>query len=182
MDIRLSKTLAFALRHKPWVYELELDDEGWVSVPQLLAALREERPAWRDLNEADLQDVVQHSSKQRYEIRDGLIRALYGHSQVNSVRKQPAAPPEELFHGTSEDVLEIIEHDGLKPMSRQYVHLSVDLKMAQLVAQRKSGKIVILKVDAGLAYRNGIAFYKGNDKVWLADSVPPVYLNLNNHA
>ena len=25
----LSKTISHALRHEPWLYELELDDEGW---------------------------------------------------------------------------------------------------------------------------------------------------------
>ncbi len=29
---RLSKTLAHALRHAPWIYELELDEAGWTDV------------------------------------------------------------------------------------------------------------------------------------------------------
>jgi len=30
--VRLSKTVAHALRHEPWLYELELDEEGWTPV------------------------------------------------------------------------------------------------------------------------------------------------------
>ena len=46
---RLSRTLAHALRHEPWIYELEVDDEGWAPLPQLLRALRRKRDAWREL-------------------------------------------------------------------------------------------------------------------------------------
>jgi putative RNA 2'-phosphotransferase len=28
----LSEVFSHALRHEPWLYELELDDEGWASL------------------------------------------------------------------------------------------------------------------------------------------------------
>ncbi|WP_032078032.1 RNA 2'-phosphotransferase [Clostridium drakei] len=40
---QLSKEISYALRHAPWEYELELDEEGWVSVEQLLIALKENK-------------------------------------------------------------------------------------------------------------------------------------------
>lgn len=44
MDItKLSKEVSYALRHAPWEYELELDDEGWVSIEQILIALRRDK-------------------------------------------------------------------------------------------------------------------------------------------
>ncbi|SEE47265.1 RNA 2'-phosphotransferase [Jiangella alba] len=39
--IDLTREISHALRHEPWLYELELDDEGWVPVDQILAGLRE---------------------------------------------------------------------------------------------------------------------------------------------
>ena len=33
--IELSKEISYALRHAPWEYELEMDEEGWVSVEQV---------------------------------------------------------------------------------------------------------------------------------------------------
>lgn len=36
----LSRVVSHALRHEPWLYELELDDAGWVSVDELLTAAR----------------------------------------------------------------------------------------------------------------------------------------------
>ena len=38
----LSKEVSYALRHAPWEYELEMDEEGWVSVEQLVDALNKE--------------------------------------------------------------------------------------------------------------------------------------------
>lgn len=42
-DVDLSRAVSHALRHEPWLYELELDDEGWVPVDQVLAAVVGER-------------------------------------------------------------------------------------------------------------------------------------------
>ena len=33
---RLSKEISYALRHAPWEYELEMDEEGLVPIAQLL--------------------------------------------------------------------------------------------------------------------------------------------------
>ena len=35
----LSKEISYALRHAPWEYELEMNEEGWVPVEQLLDAI-----------------------------------------------------------------------------------------------------------------------------------------------
>jgi putative RNA 2'-phosphotransferase len=97
---RLSKTVSHALRHQPWLYELEPDSEGWVSVEDLLEALRE-RKAWRNLAAADIAAMVEGSDKRRFEMRDGRIRALYGHSIPGKLSREPARPPAVLYHGTS---------------------------------------------------------------------------------
>jgi putative RNA 2'-phosphotransferase len=70
----------------------------------------------------------------------------------------------------------VIRVEGLKPMRRQYVHLSVDQDTAHQVGRRKRGKTVVVTVTAGRAYGEGVTFYKGNDIVWLADHIPPQYI------
>lgn len=53
----LSKEISYALRHAPWDYELEIDEEGWVSIRQFLEAFRwEER--WKDICESDLLKMI----------------------------------------------------------------------------------------------------------------------------
>lgn len=60
---RLSRTLAHALRHAPWLYELEVDGEGWAPLEQLLRALRRKRATWRDLDRRDLREMMRRSDR-----------------------------------------------------------------------------------------------------------------------
>lgn len=172
----LSKTLSHALRHEPWLYELELDDEGWAPLDAVLGALRAERAEWRDLSRADVERMIESSSKRRHEIMGDHIRALYGHSVPGKLRRERRTPPAVLYHGTSVEAAKTIAHDGLKPMSRQYVHLSVDKETAEQVGLRKDANPIILMIDAATANADGIVFYAGNDKVWLADFVPASFI------
>ena len=173
---KLSRTVALALRHKPLLFELELDGEGWVRVESLLSALREERREWAELVEGDLHEMIARASKQRYDMRDGKIRALYGHSLKNRLAKEPGQPPEVLYHGTPQSAIPTIRSEGLKPMSRQYVHLSADRETAVEVGRRRDPDAALLVVRAGEAHRNGVTFYRGNEIVWLADHVPPQFI------
>lgn len=174
---QLSKTLSHVLRHAPWLYELELDDEGWVPVDEVLAALRV-RSQWADLTEDDLAEMIEQSDKRRFEMRGGRIRALYGHSVPGKLKKTPAVPPDVLFHGTSPRVVEKITSTGLKPMRRQFVHLSIDEPTALEVGRRKDRTPVILRIRAREAHEVGVSFYEGNERVWLADSVPPEFIEV----
>ncbi len=174
---RLSKKISHALRHAPWVYEIELDDDGWVDAALLLSAIRESAPRWRGLSEDHLAAVMRSSSKQRYELADGRIRALYGHSVPLKLRREPATPPIHLFHGTSPAAAALIRESGLLPMRRQFVHLSMDRETAIAVGSRKAPRPIILIVRAEQASAAGVPFYLGNDKVWLADTVPPAFID-----
>ncbi|NLX09681.1 MAG: RNA 2'-phosphotransferase [Chloroflexi bacterium] len=173
---RLSKTIARALRHAPEQFGLELDAEGWTPVEDLLAALRGRNPAWAHLTEDDLHQMMASATKQRYELCEGRIRALYGHSVSERVEKEAVEPPAFLYHGTSPHAAELILQDGLRPMRRQFVHLSTDEATARMVGQRKAPQPVILKIQAGEAHRAGVAFYHGNEDIWLADSIPPQFI------
>lgn len=172
----ISRAVSHALRHEPWLYELELDDEGWVPVEELLSALRAEKPEWSAVSEDDLAEMIARSDKKRHELRDGKIRALYGHSVPDKLSKQLAEPPAILYHGTSPETAQRIKADGLRPMSRQYVHMSVDEATAEQVGRRKAQMPVLLMVKAAQAHAAGIAFYRGNDQVWLADFVPATFI------
>ena len=93
----LSKEISYALRHAPWEYELEMDEEGWVPVEQLLDALRKEEK-WRTVSENDLVVMIQKSEKKRHEICNGKIKAYYGHSIPMRIAKEEKVPPEILYH------------------------------------------------------------------------------------
>lgn len=177
--LQLSKEISYALRHAPWEYELELDNNGWVSVKQLLIALKE-NSKWESVTIGDLEHIIESSDKKRHELVNGRIRALYGHSVPMKILKESAEPPVLLFHGTARRFLESIENKGLLPKGRQYVHLSNDIETALQVGKRRDVKPVILEIDAKKACNEGVKFYLGNDKVWLTDNIPSKYIKVTS--
>ena len=176
----MSKEVSYALRHAPWEYELELDEESFVPIEQLLSAFNETGHYNKKITIEDLYEMIKAGEKVRHEIVGNKIRALYGHSVSNRIKKEEAAPPDILYHGTAHKALAKILESGLKPMCRQYVHLSVDVETATNVGKRRDDEPVILIVDAKRASEDGVKFYIGNDKVWLADEVGPKYLTAKN--
>jgi putative RNA 2'-phosphotransferase len=176
---KVSKVVAHALRHEPWLYELELDEAGWVPVSDLLGALHERGSSWEYLGPQDLIDMIGASAKRRYEIDGDRIRALYGHSLPGRLEKVAAEPPGVLFHGTSPRAWQTIRIEGMAPMRRQYVHLSVDVDMAVQVGRRKARPPIVIRVRAGEAADRGVRFYRGNELVWLADTIPARFLELD---
>ena len=176
---RLSRVVSHALRHEPWLYELELDDEGWAPVDVLLAALREQGPHWSCVDRDELAEMIRTSAKRRHELDGDRIRALYGHSVPGRLVKVESDPPTLLHHGTSPQAWAEIQRVGLLPMRRQFVHLSVDVATAQQVGRRKSAAPVILTVRAAEASEAGTRFFFGNDVVWLADHVPARFLSVD---
>ena len=142
---------------------------------QLLNALHKEKK-WRNVSENDLVLMIQKSEKKRHEISNGKIKAHYGHSIPMKIEKAEKVPPKVLYHGTARRFLDSIKEKGLLPKGRQYVHLSQDVETAYSVGIRHDITPCILKIDAEQAWKDGIIFYYGNEKVWLADEIPSKYI------
>lgn len=175
--LELSKEVSYALRHAPWEYELELDENGWVDVEQLLMSLREDKQ-WDSVTEEDLNAMIKGSEKKRHEILSEKIRALYDHSVPQKIVEEEKEPPRILYRGTARRFLESIKENGLLPKGRQYVHLSIDTDTALQVGKRHDNQPIILMINAKQAWNEGIKFYQGNDRVWLADFLPNKYIKV----
>jgi putative RNA 2'-phosphotransferase len=173
---RLSKFLSLVLRHQPERLGLALDADGFVPLAALVEAARRER-AWSGLDAAQVREVVAQSDKQRFEIDGDRIRARYGHSVAERVTYPPVAPPALLYHGTSPAALAGIRSRGLRRMSRQYVHLSVDSEQARQVGRRHAAHPVVLTVRAKAAHDAGVRFYRPEARLYLADQVPPAFID-----
>ena len=167
---KLEKKLCYALRHKPEAFALVLDEEGFASAEDVCKAF--------GIDPETLEKVVEQSDKKRFELTNGKIRALYGHSIPAKIKKEEIIPPEILYHGTSRKAAEAILTEGLKPMKRQYVHLSCEANIAYEVGKRKDRDPAILQIDAGRAYKDGIVFYSGNERNVLVDFVPTEYIRV----
>ena len=89
----------------------------------------------------------------------------------------PVKPPKYLYHGTDARFMRnIMESNGLSPMSRQYVHLSDNVNTALAVAMRHGNTPIIFHVDTERMYNDGITIYRSENNVWLANHVPAQYL------
>jgi len=178
--IKLSKFLALILRHQPERFALALDAEGWASLSEVMEILRG-LPNFRWANRSDVMEVVEEGTgdgKKRFEVEDGRIRALYGHSFERPIEYEPSPPPARLYHGTAPGALEAIRQEGLRPMERQYVHLSPDRETATRVGSRHAAHPVIVTVRAAEADQAGIEFYHPEEAVYLARRVPPQFLEI----
>lgn len=174
--VRLSKFLAVLLRHKADEFGLTLDEEGFADTDAVWQQVTNRfggRFTYKDLLQVVEGDRF---GKKRYEIRGRKIRALFGHGDVPRVTYPPAVPPEYLYHGTTQEAIPVIRQEGLKSLSRQYVHFTTNRQLAEQVAGRHSKNTVILTIRAAAAHRAGIAFYHPEEQHYLADAVPPEFI------
>ena len=168
---RKSRFLSLILRHKPEVIGTSLDERGWADVDDVLDGM--------GISRDTLDEIVRIDAKGRYEYNDtgNKIRARQGHSVDVDVELEEKEPPDILYHGTTARFMSAIQTVGIIPMSRKYVHLSVDKETASKVGARH-GKPVILEIKAKQMYKDGNKFYLSRNGVWLTDSVKPEYLHV----
>ena len=172
----VSKFLSLHLRHQPEALGLTLAAGGWVEVDALLAACTRHHFL---ITRAELDEVVVTSDKQRFAFDPSgtRVRANQGHSTAVDLQLEPVPPPDVLYHGTTVGNLGVIREKGLQKMARHHVHLSSDVPTARSVGARH-GLPVVLAVDSAALARDGFAFYRSANGVWLVDHVPPEYLQV----
>jgi putative RNA 2'-phosphotransferase len=176
--VQLSKFLSLVLRHKPELIHLNMDSNGWVDISELINNAN--KYSHMHLNNEIIKDIVKNNDKQRFIIdnENNKIRANQGHSIKIDLKLDPQIPPDELYHGTATRFLELIKKDGIKPMSRQYVHLSMTVEIAKTVGKRH-GEPMILIINTKAMYENGYKFYLSENKIWLVEYIPKEYIKNN---
>lgn len=173
-NVKLGRFISYILRHHPEAVNLELDENGWADTEELINKINLSGSA---IDFAKLNEIVKTNDKKRYEFSDDYkkIRACQGHSINVDLNLKPVKPPQCLYHGTALKNVEIIKKEGLRKISRQYVHLSIDYETAYNVGKRH-GKPYIIKVESGKMYDNGHVFYLSKNKVWLSEDINSEYL------
>ena len=176
---RMLRTLSYALRHEPWKFGIDLNEEGFTSLDALVQSLCKRRKVYREMAPETLMQAICELDSERFEVRGPSneleIRARYGHSFP--VRRIGTAelPPELLYHGTTEVNSDTISRVGLQPMDRFFVHLTSNSDYAASVGVAK-GEACILRVRARLAHEAGIVFFRANSHVWLTTEIPADFL------
>lgn len=179
MDLtKISKKLSYMLRHSTDPLYISLDN-GWADINEITKVLKAKYP---DVNIDVLEQIVTMDEKGRYSFNKNhtKIRANQGHSipSVKIEMEQPD-PPEFLYHGTATRFLSMIMKEGLKPMSRQYVHISSDFETA-IQTGKRHGKPVVLIIRAKDFVNDGHSLYRSSNGVWLTEYVPCEYFTVQN--
>lgn len=172
---KVSTKLAYMLRHSRDPQYVSADG-GWADVDIVLEVLQS---YFSEMSREYLEEIVAMDKKGRYsfDATGTMIRANQGHSIPGVVvEMEQIVPPEILYHGTATRFLASIQADGLKPMNRQFVHLSSDYKTAVTVGKRH-GDPVVLAVRTGEMAKDGYVFYRSFNGVWQTKEVPVYYLS-----
>jgi putative RNA 2'-phosphotransferase len=149
-----------------------MDERGFVKLDNLVRRVRERYDVDNDL----IRNIAHTSDKIRFQIVNGKIRALYGHTIDVKVDIPEDKSVEVLYHGTTAESASKILERGLRSMKRRWVHLSITRETAREVGKRRTQNAVILVIDAERARRAGIRFYKATDRVYLSKRIPPKYI------
>lgn len=176
---KLSKFLSLLLRHNPQILNLNINQQGWVLVDEIITNAKSIKGY--DISREEIEDVVKTSDKQRFSLsKDKIeIRANQGHSiDVNLGLEAQSEVPDILYHGTADKNLPSIMKKGVLSMDRQHVHLSSDIETAVKVGQRH-GKVVILSIDIkAMKSTNQYEFFVSDNGVWLTKWVPPAFISI----
>jgi putative RNA 2'-phosphotransferase len=180
---KLSRYLTYILRHHPDELELTLDEEAYVPVDQLLAALLKHK-GWV-VSFDQLFEVVAINDKRRLQFSFGniMVRAVQGHSvpvtlKFRRISTQLEELPEFLYHGTLERNMNSIVTSGISKMGRHHVHLSKDIDTAWVVARRHRTNLnkCVIEIDARKLYSSGFDIYISENGVYLVDHVMPEFI------
>jgi putative RNA 2'-phosphotransferase len=171
---RLSRFLSFLLRHHAEDSSLNFDDRGFVSLKELMERVQDRFP---EAGEEEILAVIEGPDKKRFELKDGKVRAIYGHSFPVNFENERVEPPQCLYHGTARELARAILDGGLKPYGRQYVHLSSSVEEALSVGRRRDSLPAVLVINSQAAHADGIHFYQAGP-LFLAKEIPPRFLSL----
>jgi putative RNA 2'-phosphotransferase len=172
----LGRILTGILRHFPDRYQLTMDPQGWVSLPQIVRAISQKHPMYHWLRVQHLVAIAETDAKGRYEVRDDRVRATYGHTLELSLDLPTEDIPDRLYFPVTAEESGIVLEVGLRPSDRKKVHLSKTAEDARAAGAVRTPEPIILEIDAKRARGEGIVIQKAGKTVYLVDQVPAEFL------
>ena len=121
MASRPEKAISWLLRHGAVKEKIDINDDGYVLINDLLSWLQH-----RGMNVSleQVHSIISNDSKGRFSIQGDSIRANQGHSINLKISLQSYnRGHSQVVHATYYQYFDSISKQGLKKMSRDYVHL-----------------------------------------------------------
>lgn len=174
----LGRTLAGVLRHFPDKFKLKVDEHGWVNVKDFVRAMQSKEKHMYWLRPYHINAIIETDPKGRYQIKNEMMRATYGHSFEVDLDLPTIDIPPQLYYPTTEEEVEILLETGLKPADRKWVHLSLTWEAAHEAGSHRTESPIILEIDSeGAVDDGGIKIMKAGTTVFITTEVPPEYLH-----
>ena len=172
----LGRVMTGILRHFPDRYHLTVDEHGWIPIAQIVRAISQQHRAYHWLRVHHLVAIANSDPKGRYEVKDDLIRATYGHTLEISLDLPTENVPDQLYFPVTSEEATIVLEVGLKPSDRKKVHLSKTAEDARAAGSVRTPEPVILEIDARRARDAGLVIMQAGKTVFLTDQVPAEFL------
>ncbi|XP_048776350.2 tRNA 2'-phosphotransferase 1-like isoform X2 [Ostrea edulis] len=168
-DTQLSHFLAKILRHEALNRGLQVSEDGYVDVEEIL-----ELHEASNKTEADVRRIVKNDGKKRFSLKEGLklqIKATQGHSikipKPELTLVTHATQVRCALHGTRSRNWETIKSEGISKMGRTHIHF------AQGERGVRSGFPpycdMAIEIDVEKAMKDGIKFYISENDVVLTE-------------
>lgn len=174
--IKIGKTLSWILRHTATDFGLDITDDGYILLNDIL-----EFKQLKDVSIDDIKNVVNNNDKQRFSLKeiDGClyIRAKQGHNnkmssiiKVDKLLKIIDKPFPVCVHGTTNEAWKIIKKEGLNKMARMHIHFAIGVNNEkEVISGYRNNSEVLIYLDMEKAMNDGIIFYLSDNDVILTE-------------
>jgi len=152
---------------------LEITDKGFYTVPDLIAYLKSKH---KELYYIENQHIVElffkdYTKKILLDDSGTLIK----YREVHYVK-----PPEILYFGTMEHLINLMSHNGIKSNTKKYIKLFTSANEAIEHASRFKVKdrdsLIALKINTELAFSDGFRFSSFKENEFIVSNIPSKYI------
>ncbi len=175
---RLARIIAGILRHFPAKFGVRIDNEGWVTVNDLVHGIQRRRHQFHWLRPHHIMALAETDPKGRYQVENGKIRATYGHTIEVNLDLPTKHIPKRLFYPTTEEEVDLLFEGEIRPTDRAFVHLSETYEQAMEAGGQRTNDPIIIEIDAEGAIADGIEIMKAGKRVYVARRVPSQFMSL----
>lgn len=169
-NTELAREVAKIIRHNPEKLDLEMDDDGWVSLEDLLFGFEQMTPY--QIEKDQLKEALTNSNRGRFELSDesDKVRAKVGHT-TEKVRYQVVEPPSNvLYRVESARHYGALAEYGIQPMRRKYTEIFESFPAAIKDGKKRRIKNpMVLTIKAKQAYHDGTLFYDRDGSIFVED-------------
>jgi putative RNA 2'-phosphotransferase len=166
---QLAKLIEYILRRRPDEFGLVPDEEGFISLKELLKALNEEE-GFRYVRRSHLDEIMLTVPEHSLEVADNRIRSKFRDQLPRPVYARNL--PKLLYVCVRRKAHPHVAEKGVQPADLSRVVLSSDIAMAERLGRRIDRSAVLLTVQVQPCTDRGAVFFQAGETLFLADFIP----------